>query len=328
MIIVVAKQADPEQIRQELVGRGLWPLPHRDAEGRVLFLIEPFSCDSTIHDLMTLPGVESVSVAATPHPLVDQHTGAVDVSGIQVGPGHPPVLMAGPCSVESAEQIESSARRLASLGVLFLRGGAFKPRTSPYAFQGFGKQALRWLSDAARRHQMRVVTEAMSESNVADVAEWADLLQVGSRNMHNFALLKCVAAAGKPVLLKRGMAASIEEWLSAGEYLRLHGAPGVIFCERGIRSFDTATRNLLDLSAVALLSEVHSLPVVVDPSHATGRRDLILPLSRAALAVGAAGVMVETHDEPGTALSDGPQALTTEQMHELAAIVGSSCSSR
>lgn len=328
MIIVVAKQADPEQIRRELVARGLWPELHRDVDGRSLFLISPYSSECSSQDLAALPGVESVSVAGTAHPLVDQHSGPIQVSGLWVGPGHSPVLMAGPCSVESPDQIDAAAERLTAMGVAFLRGGAFKPRTSPYAFQGHGSQALRWLRDAARRHQMRVVTEAMSENTVAEVAEWADLIQVGSRNMQNFALLKCVAAAGKPVLLKRGMAASIDEWLSAGEYLRLHGSPGVIFCERGVRSFDTSTRNLLDLSAVALLAGVRSLPVVVDPSHATGRRDLVLPLSRAALAAGAAGIMVETHDDPGGSLSDGPQALTTDQMKQLSTAVGASCSWR
>jgi 3-deoxy-7-phosphoheptulonate synthase len=167
---------------------------------------------------------------------------------------------------------------------------------------------------AAEAHNLRVVTECLGEGDVALVAEYADLVQVGSRNMQNFVLLKALGRAGRPVLLKRAMSATIEEWLLAGEYLLMHGAPGVIFCERGIRSFDANTRNLLDLGAVALLTHVHKLPVVVDPSHATGRRDLVFPLARAALGAGAAGVMIETHDDPGYALSDGPQAIALDAL--------------
>ncbi len=196
----------------------------------------------------------------------------------------------------------------------FLRGGAYKPRTSPYAFQGHGEPALAWMRRAADACGMKVVTEALAEADVALVAEHADLVQVGSRNMHNYALLKAIGRTGRPVLLKRGMAATIDEWLHAGEYLLAAGAAGVVFCERGIRSFDDSTRNLLDLGAVALLAHVHRLPVIVDPSHGAGRRDLVLPLGRAALAAGAAGLMIETHDEPARALSDGPQAIPLAEL--------------
>jgi 3-deoxy-7-phosphoheptulonate synthase len=220
-----------------------------------------------------------------------------------------PVLMCGPCSVESQEQVSVIAAHLARLGVAFLRGGAFKPRTSPYAFQGHGAEALVWLRRAADAHRMQVVTEALAEADASIVAEHADVVQIGSRNMQNYALLKAVGRTQKPVLLKRGMAATLEEWLQAGEYLLAGGAPGVIFCERGIRGFDPSTRNLLDLGAVALLAHVHRLPVIVDPSHGVGRRDLVAPLAAAALAAGAAGVMIETHDDPAHALSDGPQAV-------------------
>jgi 3-deoxy-7-phosphoheptulonate synthase len=227
------------------------------------------------------------------------------------------VFLCGPCSVESEAHAREAARRLSELGVLFLRGGAFKPRTSPYAFQGHGEVALGWLRRAADEAKLGLVTEVMAERDVAVVAEHADLVQVGSRNMHDAALLKAVGRAGRPVLLKRGMAATVEEWLCAGEYLLASGAPAVLFCERGLRSFDPATRNLLDLGAVALLAHVHRLPVVVDPSHAAGRRDLVRPLGLAALAAGAAGLVIETHDRPGEALSDGPQALSTAGLAEL-----------
>jgi 3-deoxy-7-phosphoheptulonate synthase len=248
---------------------------------------------------------------------MDKQGPQVMVAGHAIG-GSQKTLMCGPCSVESPEQIDAIAARLAPLGVSFLRGGAFKPRSSPYNFQGHGDPALNWMREAATKHGLRVVTEVLSEHDVSAVAELADLIQIGSRNMQNFALLKRVGRVGKPVLLKRAMSATIEEWLLAGEYLLHHGASGVVLCERGIRGFDPSTRNLVDLTAVALLAHVHHLPVIVDPSHGTGRRDLILPLARAALAAGAAGVMIETHDDPGRALSDGPQALRGE---ELAAVL-------
>ncbi|MDH3297655.1 MAG: 3-deoxy-7-phosphoheptulonate synthase, partial [Gemmatimonadota bacterium] len=235
----------------------------------------------------------------------------------RIGGAAPPVLFAGPCSVESEDQIHTVARRLAGLGVRFLRGGAFKPRTSPYDFQGLGREALRWMRNAADESGLLVVTEALSESSLDDVAEVADLVQIGSRNMHNSPLLTAAGRTGRPILVKRGMAATVEEWLSAGEYCLAHGSPSVVFCERGIRSFDDGTRNLLDLAAVALLRHAHGVPVIVDPSHGLGRRDLILPLSRAAIAAGAAGVIVEVHPHPGTALSDGPQAISYEAVSEL-----------
>jgi 3-deoxy-7-phosphoheptulonate synthase len=214
------------------------------------------------------------------------------------------------------------AQALAPLGVTFLRGGAYKPRSSPYAFQGHGEAALGWMRRAADAAGMRVVTEVLSEADAPVVAEVADLMQVGSRNMQNYALLKAVGKCQKPVLLKRGMAATIEEWLLSGEYLLANGAPGVVFCERGIRGFDASTRNLLDVSAVALLAHVHRLPVIVDPSHATGRRDLVLPLGRAALAAGAAGLLIEAHEDPARALSDGPQAIPMGELGGLLSALG------
>ncbi len=309
MIVTLRPGADADAVRKELVARGLWVSPLTDG-GRVAhFAVAPSSAAADAAELARIDGVASVAAPPSPHPRVAAQGPSVDVRGVAVGAGAGLALMCGPCAIESPERVERIAAAVASAGGRFLRGGAYKPRTSPYAFQGHGEAALRWLRHAADAHGLRVVTEALGEGDVPLVAEYADLVQVGSRNMQNFALLKAVGRAGRPVMLKRAMAATVEEWLLAGEYLLSHGAPGVIFCERGIRGFDPSTRNLLDLGAVALLAHVHRLPVVVDPSHATGRRDLVLPLARAAVAAGAAGVMIETHDDPGDALSDGPQAM-------------------
>jgi 3-deoxy-7-phosphoheptulonate synthase len=263
-----------------------------------------------------------IASAPSAHPLVDGSagpvsSGSVSAGSVAIGGGGAPVLMAGPCGVDSEEQIHGIAAHLAGLDVHFLRGGAFKTRTSPYAFQGHGELALRWLREAADSAGLQVVTEVLSPDRTGVVARHADMIQIGSRNMQNSALLRAASAEGRPILLKRGMAATIDEWLLAAEYCLVHGAPGVVFCERGIRSFDASTRNLLDLSAVALLSHVHGLAVIVDPSHATGRRDLIAPLSLAALAAGAAGVMIETHPEPGISLSDASQALPLDEFESL-----------
>ena len=318
MLVSLTADADPQAVKRELAARGLWiAAVLRELDGREMhYRIAPHS---TLHDpqaLTQIAGVRAVSVAAPEHPRIDAQGPVVHVAGIAIG-GPQPVLMCGPCSVESPEQIDAIAARLSPLGVQFLRGGAFKPRSSPYTFQGHGDGALSWMHDAARRHGLRVVTEVLSEQDVPAVAEHADLIQIGSRNMQNFALLKRVGKTGTPVLLKRSMSATIDEWLLAGEYLLLNGSAGVVLCERGIRGFDDRTRNLLDLTAVALLAHIHKLPVIVDPSHGTGRRDLILPLSRAALAAGAAGVMIETHDNPGCALSDGPQALPAADLENV-----------
>jgi 3-deoxy-7-phosphoheptulonate synthase len=309
MIIQLAPDADTDQVKRALVAAGLWVTALHDGDRRVShFSVSSASSAVEASALLRIPGVASVVAPASAHPRVDASPPTVNVRGVEVG-GAAKVFMAGPCAVESEAQIDAVAARVAASGAQLLRGGAFKPRSSPYAFQGHGEVALRWMRRAAEANGLRVVTEALGESDVALVAEYADLIQVGSRNMQNFALLKAIGRTGRPAMLKRAMSATVEEWLLAGEYLLEHGAAGVIYCERGIRGFDHATRNLLDLGAVALLAHVHHLPVVVDPSHATGRRDLVLPLARAGLAAGAAGVMLETHDDPGRALSDGPQAL-------------------
>ena len=267
--------------------------------------------------ILGVPGVADVSEPASRHPRVDAQPVPVQFGDVALGGEAPPVLMAGPCAVESEEAIHDAAGRLAAAGASFLRGGAYKPRTSPYDFQGIGHEALGWLRDAADANGLLVVTEALSEASVDRVAAIADLIQIGSRNMHNGALLDAAGRTGRSVLVKRGMAATVEEWLSAGEYCLSGGAPSVVFCERGIRSFDDRTRNLLDLGSVALLRHVYGLPVIVDPSHGLGRRDLIPHLSRAAIAAGAAGLLIEVHPDPEHAMSDGYQSLPFADFSEV-----------
>jgi 3-deoxy-7-phosphoheptulonate synthase len=240
----------------------------------------------------------------------------ITVRGIPVG-GTELVVMAGPCAVESEEMLDKTAQAVKAAGAQILRGGAYKPRSSPRAFQGLGRPALGMLRRVADATQLAVVTEVLDTRDVEVVAQYADIIQIGSRNMQNTALLKEVARTGKPVLLKRGMSATLEEWLLAAEYILAGGNPDVMLCERGIRTFETATRNTLDLSAVSLLKELSGLPVLVDPSHSTGLRSLVAPMSRAAVAAGADGLIVEVHPEPETAACDGPQSLLPHEFTQL-----------
>ena len=239
----------------------------------------------------------------------------VNAGGVEIGRGF--VIMAGPCAVESEEQTVQAARAVKAAGADILRGGAFKPRTSPYAFQGLGMAGLKILATAAAETGLPVITEVLDPRDVEWVAEYADVLQIGTRNMQNFSLLKEVGRARKPVMLKRGMYSTLEEWLNCAEYILGEGNPDVILCERGIRSFEPYTRNTLDLSAVPALAELTHLPVIVDPTHATGRVSLIAPMSRGALAVGAHGLMVEVHPNPSEALCDAKQALTIDKFNSL-----------
>ncbi len=323
MLVTLTASADSNRVQTALQGLGLWTTALSDRSGRTTaFWIQPCSSAVPVERIRAVDGVADVSCQRSPHPLLDACAGRrTAVAGVSFGGGAAPVLMTGPCSVESEEQIHLAARAAADAGARLLRGGAFKPRTSPYAFAGHGRPALGWLREAADAAGLGVVTEVMSEREVDAVAGAADLLQIGSRNMQNFALLHAVGSAHKPVLLKRGMAATIDEWLLAAEHLLASGATTVLLCERGIVGFDPSTRNLLDIGAVALLSQVHGLPVVVDPSHASGRRDLVLALSHAALAAGAAGLLVESHPDPRCARSDGPQALTPDALAKLGDIV-------
>src|SRR3989441_8827012 len=273
-----------------------------------------------IEALSVAPGVDNVVANAEPYKLVIRQTrpmpSVVDVGGVKIG-GEEVVVIAGPCSVESREQLLETAHGVKKAGANMLRGGAYKPRTSPYEFQGLGIEALKILREAREQTGLPIVTKVMSTEDVDVICEYADMLQVGARNMQNFALLRRLAVINKPVLLKRGPSATVKEWLLAAEYLLSGGNRQVVLCERGIKTFETETRNTIDLAAVALAKRSTHLPVVVDPSHAAGRPDLVLPLSLAAAAAGADGLLVEIHARPEEALSDGAQALRPRELREL-----------
>lgn len=271
-------------------------------------------------ELELLDGVKEARRIASPYKLAGRHFRpagtVVRVGEIEIG-GNAVVIMAGPCSVESREQIERSAELVAAAGVRILRGGAFKPRTSPYSFQGLGEEGLKMLREAADRRGLLVISEVMDHTQIDLVARYADILQVGARNMQNYNLLKELGSRRKPVLLKRGISATIEELLLSAEYILSGGNYDVILCERGIRTFESATRNTMDISAIPVVKKASHLPILADPSHGTGRRDHVLPLARAAVAAGADGLLVEMHPDPDRALSDGAQSLRPEQLVEL-----------
>ena len=252
----------------------------------------------------------------------------IDVDGVKIG-GSEIVVMAGPCAVESLEQLREAASAVKKSGAKILRGGAYKPRTSPYDFQGLGEEGLKLLRQVADEFDMKVVTEVVDREDIALMENYADILQVGARNMQNFQMLKALGKCNKPVMLKRGLSATISEWLNAAEYIMTGGNENVMFCERGIRTYETFTRNTLDLSAVAAVKELSHLPIVVDPSHGTGRRPMVAPMARAAIAAGADALMIEVHPHPEQALSDGNQSLTPadfqslmENLGEIAKAVG------
>lgn len=240
----------------------------------------------------------------------------IKVKDIMIG-GDQLVIMSGPCAVESYEQLRSTALAIKKSGAQILRGGAYKPRTSPYSFQGLEEEGLKYMKEISEETNLAVVTEVTSLQAIESAVNYVDMLQIGARNMQNFYLLKEAGKTGLPVLLKRGLCATIEEWLNAAEYIMAEGNPNVVLCERGIRTYETATRNTLDISAVPVIKQKSHLPIIVDPSHATGVRDYVLPLAKCAVAVGADGLMIETHPDPSRALSDGPQSLTFEQFDDL-----------
>jgi len=275
--------------------------------------------------LQLLDGVAEVHRVTEPYKFASRSWKAentvVHVGDVAVG-GDMVVVMAGPCSVESEEQIEASAAHVASCGVQVLRGGAFKPRSSPYSFQGLGEDGLRMMRAAADRNGLKVVTEMMDMAHANLMVKYADIIQIGARNMQNFPLLRLAGQTGLPVLLKRGMSATIKEWLMSAEYILAENNPNVILCERGIRTFENYTRNTLDLSAVPVIKALSHLPIIVDPSHGVGIRDKVLPMARAGIAAGADGLMIEVHPNPADALSDGPQSLPFAPFSELMNQVG------
>ena len=323
MIVNMANNATPDEINH-IIDRikecGFQAHVVQGAERTIIGAIGSNGRRSEIEALRAAPGVAEVIQISHPFKLVSrqlrQARTVVDVRGTKIGGGDV-VVIAGPCSVESEEQLMETARSVKASGANMLRGGAYKPRTSPYDFQGLGVEALRLLQQASRETGLPIVTEVMSEADVEIVEEYADVMQVGARNMQNFSLLRKLACVSKPVLLKRGPSATVKEWLLAAEYLLAGGNTNVVLCERGIKTFETATRNTLDLAAVALVKELSHLPVLADPSHGTGMRSLITPMSKAAVAAGADGLIIEVHPCPERALSDGPQSLDLPAFQEL-----------
>lgn len=270
--------------------------------------------------IMTQPGVKEIIHVTKPYKLVSREfypeSSVIDVDGIKIG-GDDFVIMAGPCSVESRDQLFTIAESVAKSGAKILRGGAYKPRTSPYSFQGLKEEGLKILAEAREKFGLKIVTEAIDTDTIDMVADYTDIVQIGARNMQNYSLLIKAGRINKPILLKRGMSATVEELLMAAEYIMSEGNKNVILCERGVRTFANHTRNTLDLSAVPFVKRTSHLPIIVDPSHGTGRKDKVIPLSRAAIAVGADGIIIEVHHDPANALSDGSQSLIPEMFEKL-----------
>lgn len=334
MIISIRSQASTEERNQLLVllGRILGsqrPINPTRIAGREVIALDGVQVDEQARTLLRQQrAVESLTPLKSAYKLVSR-TFLSEGSSIVVGDvlggstvtisSAAPVIIAGPCAVENREQLLETARAVKAAGAQVLRGGAFKPRTSPYQFQGLGLEGLRLLAEARDLTGLPVITEVMEPEMVETVAQYADMLQIGSRNMQNFPLLRAAGcnASGRPIMLKRGLAATIDEWLLAAEYIVAAGNPNVILCERGIRSFDPQTRNVLDLACVPLLHELTHLPIIVDPSHATGRRELVPTMSRAAIAAGAEGLMLEVHPDPNSALCDGRQSITAAQLETI-----------
>jgi 3-deoxy-7-phosphoheptulonate synthase len=324
MVINMAAGATEEQL-QHIIDRviecGFQPHVTRGSERAIVAAVGSGGSRMALEALKAAPGVEDVVPIAHPFKLVSKQAKSgrtqVDVSGVVIG-GEEAVVIAGPCSVESREQLFSTAYAVKAAGATLLRGGAYKPRTSPYDFQGLGIEALRLLREVREEVGLPVVTEVMSTNDIELISGYADMLQVGARNMQNYDLLRQLAKCSKPVLLKRGPSATVKEWLLAAEYLLAGGNKNVVLCERGIKTFESEmTRNTLDLAAVALVRQLSHLPVMADPSHGTGKRELIAPASRAALAIGADGLIIEVHPCPERALSDGAQSLNLDEFARL-----------
>jgi 3-deoxy-7-phosphoheptulonate synthase len=326
VMVTSATEVEVLGVKSQILAEGLTPYDHVGADHVVIAVVGEIGARRPvlIDRFAALPGVETVTPISKPFKLTSREFHPEDtvirVLDTVVGDGSL-TMMAGPCSVESRDQLFETADAVAAAGATILRGGAFKPRTSPYAFQGLGVEALRYLAEARDRTGLPVITEVMEPNQVDIVAEYADILQVGTRNMQNYSLLRDVGRVARPVMLKRGYGATVEEWLMAAEYIVSSGNPNVILCERGIRTFETYTRNTMDLAAVPLLHHLTHLPVIVDPSHATGKRWLVKPLALGGVAVGADGVMVEVHPRPEEALSDAEQQLSLPQFADLMAAI-------
>jgi 3-deoxy-7-phosphoheptulonate synthase len=322
MVVVMQEGAEESQVQKvidRLVSMGF--IVHRSSGvmHTVLGGVGPVG-DFDPVEFEVMDGVKECHRIVSPYKLASRHFRPggtiVKVDGVEIG-GNQVIMMAGPCSVENRDQIEQAAEIVARSGAKVIRGGAFKPRSSPYSFQGLGEEGLRMLREAADRYKLLVVSEVMDQTQIPLLATYADILQVGARNMQNFNLLRQLGELRKPVLLKRGISATIEELLLSAEYILAGGNYDVILCERGIRTFENATRNTMDISAIPVVKSLSHLPIVADPSHGTGRRDKVLPMARAAVAAGADGLLVEVHPDPDHALSDGAQSLRPQQFAEL-----------
>ncbi|MEW6214267.1 MAG: 3-deoxy-7-phosphoheptulonate synthase [Nitrospirota bacterium] len=338
MDIIVLKpsvtEEDVRRIVKKLEGRGLRVNISKGTERTVIGVIGDTSkiAEEEEDAIRVMPGVEDVMRILKPYKLASRDFKAenttINVRGNVIG-GKKVHVIAGPCAVENKTMLMGIAEKVKDAGATFLRGGAFKPRTSPYSFQGLGEEGLKYLSDVRKKTGLPIVTELMDPRDIEVILKYADIVQIGARNMQNFRLLLEVGTCNKPVLLKRGLSATIKEWLMAAEYIMSRGNQNVILCERGIRTFETATRNTLDLSAVPLLKQLTHLPVIVDPSHGVGKWDLVAPMSKAAVAAGADGLLIEVHTNPEEALSDGEQSLKPdafkklmEELRPIAAAVG------
>lgn len=322
MIIVMSPSATKENIQKVIEKVEAAGLRVHTSEGEEVTIVGVIGDKKKIANLEMnmMDGVEKTVRITEKYKLVSRNfhpeNTVVDVDGVKIG-GRQIVVMAGPCSVESLEQLREAARAVKAGGAQFLRGGAFKPRTSPYDFQGLAEDGLRMLRQVADEEGLKVVTEIVDKDDIPVVGQYADVYQVGARNMQNFQLLKALGKTDTPVMLKRGLSATISEWLNAAEYIMAGGNERVILCERGIRTYETFTRNTLDLSAVAAVKELSHLPVIVDPSHGTGRWQMVQPMARAAVATGCDGLIIEVHPHPEVALSDGDQSLTPKNFNQL-----------
>jgi 3-deoxy-7-phosphoheptulonate synthase len=324
-----ASQEDKDQVIEVIRGENFEVHPIQGVEKTVVGVLgDPARKSNLKEKLETMGAVEKVVLISDPYKLTSwnfkQEKTVIDLGdGVKVG-GDEMTVMAGPCSVESREQIIETAKIVKAGGAQILRGGAFKPRTSPYSFQGLGEEGLKLMAEAREETGLKIVTELMDIEHIDVVCKYTDIIQIGARNMQNYSLLKEIGKLDKPVMLKRGMAATIKEWLLAAEYVMNNGNHNVILCERGVRTFGEETRNTMDLSSIPLVQQLSHLPVIADPSHGTGRWELVIPVARAAVAVGADGIMVEVHPDPQNALSDGPQSLKPKNfnlmMDELKAI--------
>lgn len=322
MVIVMKKDAKENQVTKVLNKVESLGLKTHLSRGKIRTIVGVMGDNSSVDTscFESLDGVERVVPLLGPFKLASRDFKKEDttfsIDGSHIG-GKKIIIMAGPCAVESKEQIVEAALAVKKAGAVALRGGAFKPRTSPYSFQGLGEEGLKLLAEARDMAGLAVVTEVTTPEQVPLVAQYADVLQIGARNMQNFALLNAVGEAHKPVLLKRGMMSTIEEFLNAAEYILSHNNPRVILCERGIRTFETYTRNTLDINAIPVLKSLSHLPVIVDPSHGTGKREYVAAVSRAAIAAGADGLIIEVHPDPESAMSDGAQSLRPHEFQQL-----------